>query len=144
MEVWLSKLVGWDHVTGRATVFGPGTAPISWISVADVAAHVMRALDDDRVANVDLPLGGPEALGTNDVVRIFEQVSGRPYRVRRVPRAVLSTMSPLVAMFDEKAASGMAMGAQTSHGDVIDSPLQRELGLPLLTVRDYATAVLRS
>ena len=144
MEVWLSKLLGWDHATGRATVFGPGTGPISWISIPDVAAHVMRALEDDRLANVELPLGGPEALGMNDVVRIFDQVSGRPYRVRRVPRPVLTTLAPIVAMFDEKVASGMSMGAQMSHGDVIDSPLQRELGLPLVTVRDYATAVLRS
>ncbi len=144
MDVWFSKLLGWDHVTGRAMVFGPGTAPISWICIADVAAYVTRALDDQRVANVELPLGGPEALGANEVVRIFEQLSGRPYRVRRVPRPVLAALLPLAAMIDEKAASGMSMGAQTSHGDVIDSPLQRELDLPLTTVRDYATRVLHA
>ena len=144
MDVWLSDLLGWDHVTGRAVVFGPGTAPLSWICIDDVAAHVVRTLDDERVANVELPLGGPEALSPDDVVRIFEQVSGRPYRVRRVPRPVLAALAPVVAMFDEKAASGMAMGAQTSRGDVIDSPLQRELNLPLTTVRDYATRILRA
>ena len=144
MDVWFSNLLGWDHVTGRATVFGPGTAPVSWICIDDVAAHVQCAIEDDRVANVELPLGGPEALGTNDVVRIFEQVSGRPYKVRRVPRAVLAAMAPVVAMVDEKAASGMSMGAQTARGDVIDSPLQRELDLPLTSVRDYATRVLRA
>jgi hypothetical protein len=53
-------------------------------------------------------------------------------------------MSPLVALFNEGAASGMSMGAQTSGGDAIDSPLQRELALPLTTVRDYATRVLRA
>lgn len=144
MDVWFSKLLGWDHVTGRAVVFGAGTAPVSWICIADVAAHVMRVLDDERVANVDLPLGGPEALGTDAVVRIFEQVSGRPYRVLRVPRPVLGALAPVVAMIDEKVASGMSMGAQTSRGDVIDSPLQRELDLPLTTVRDYATRVLHA
>ena len=144
MDVWFSNLLGWDHVSGRAIVFGPGTAPLSWICIDDVAAHVQRIIDDDRVANVDLPLGGPEALGTNDVVRIFEQVSGRPYKVRRVPRPVLAAMAPVVAMLDEKAASGMSMGAQMARGDVIDSPLQRELDLPLTTVRDYATRVLRA
>ena len=144
MDVWFSSLLGWDHVTGRAVVYGSGTAPVSWICVDDVAAHVVRALEDDRVANVDLPLGGPEALGTNDVVRTFEQVSGRPYRVLRVPGAVLAALAPVVAMIDEKAASGMSMGAQTSRGDVIDSPLQRELDLPLTTLRDYATRVLHA
>jgi uncharacterized protein YbjT (DUF2867 family) len=144
MDVWFSNLVGWDHVTGRAMICGPGTAPVSWICIDDVAAHVLRTIDDGRVANVDLPLGGPEALGPVDVVRIFEQVSGRPYKVRRVPRPVLAALAPVVAMIDEKAASGMSMGAQNAHGDVIDSPLQRELDLPLTTVRDYATRVLRA
>ena len=144
MDVWFSNLVGWDHVTGRAMLCGSGTAPVSWICIADVAAHVVRALDDQRVANVELPLGGPEALGAREVVRIFEQVSGRPYRVRQVPRPVLAALAPLVAMMDEKAASGMSMAVQNSRGDVIDSPLQRELGLPLTTVRDYATRVLHS
>jgi NADH dehydrogenase len=144
MDVWFSSLLGWNHVTGRAVIFGPGTAPVSWICVADVAEHVVRAIDDRRVANVALPLGGPEALGPRAVVRIFEEVSGRPYAVRRVPRSVLAALVPVVALFDEQAATGMSFGAQTALGDVIDSPLQRELALPLTTVRDYATRVLRA
>jgi NADH dehydrogenase len=144
MDVWFSKLLGWDHATGRALIFGAGTAPVSWICVADVAEHVVRAIDDERVANVALPLGGPEALGPREVVRIFEQVSGRPYAVRRVPRAVLAALVPVVALLDEQAATGMSFGAQIALGDVIDSPLQRELALPLTSVRDYATRVLRA
>ena len=144
MDVWFSSLLGWDHVTGRAVVVGPGLAPVSWICIDDVAAHVMRILEDERVANVDLPLGGPDAIGASEVVTIFEQVSGHPYRVRRVPRPVLAALAPVVAMIDEKAASGISMGAQTSRGDLIDSPLQRELALPLTSVREYATRVLHA
>src|SRR6476469_7394504 len=55
MDVWFSRLLGWNHVTGRAVIFGPGTAPVSWICVADVAMHVLAAIDDPRVANVELP-----------------------------------------------------------------------------------------
>jgi NADH dehydrogenase len=144
MDVWFSKQLGWDHVTGRAVIFGPGTAPVSWICIADVASHVLAAIDDPRVANVELPLGGPEALGTRQVVTIFEQVSGRPYSKIRVPRSVLRTIAPLAAAFNESVASGMSLGAQTALGDVIDSPLQRELDLPLTSVRDYATRLLRA
>jgi uncharacterized protein YbjT (DUF2867 family) len=144
MDVWFSKLLGWDHVTGRAMIFGPGTAPVSWICVADVALHVRAALDDQRIANVDLPLGGPETLSTRQVVKIFEELSGRPYSVLRVPRAVLRIMAPVAAAIDEAIASGMSLGAQTARGDVIDSPLQRELELPLTSVRDYASRLLRA
>jgi uncharacterized protein YbjT (DUF2867 family) len=142
MEVWLSPLLGWDHVAGRAMVFGPGTAPLSWISIADVAEHVVRCLDDPRCADRDLPLGGPELLSPNEVVALFESISGRPYRVRRVPRPVLTLVAPVMALVHEGVASGMSMGAQTARGDVIDSPLQREMGVPLTPVREYAAAVL--
>jgi len=144
MDVWFSPIMGWDHVRGRAVMFGPGTAPLSWICIADVAHHVVRAIDDERVANVELPLGGPETLTARQVVKIFEQVSGRPYSVRRVPKALLSVLAPIVATFNEQVASGMSFGAQTAGGDVIVSPLQRELDLPLTSVRDYATRVLRA
>jgi NADH dehydrogenase len=142
MEVWLSDLLGWDHVAGRAMVFGPGTAPLSWITIGDVAEYIVRSLDDPRCVNRDLPLGGPEAIPPNDVVKLFESLSGRPYRVRRVPRAVLALVAPVMARFHEGIASGMGMGEQTTRGDVIDSLLQREMGLPLTTVREYAAGVL--
>ena len=51
---------------------------------------------------------------------------------------MLQLLSPVVGLFNEGAASGMSMGAQSAGGDVIDSPLQRELALPLLSVREYA------
>lgn len=143
MEVWLSPLLGFDAMAGRANIFGAGTAPMSWISVADVAEHAVRSLDDARLENRDLILGGPEPLPPNDVVKIFERVGSRPFRVRHIPAPLLALMSPVVALFDEGAASGMSMGAQTSHGDVIDSPLQRELALPLTTVEQYARRVVQ-
>jgi uncharacterized protein YbjT (DUF2867 family) len=142
VEVWLSGLLGWDHVAGRGMVFGPGTEPLAWITIGDVAEHVVRCLDDPRCTNRDLPLGGPELLSANDVVKVFESLSGRPYRIRRVPRAVLSVMAPVMARLDEKVASGMSMGLQSSRGDVIESPLQREMGVPGTSLRDYAARVL--
>jgi uncharacterized protein YbjT (DUF2867 family) len=143
MEVWLGPQLGWDHVAGRAVVFGSGKYPVPWISVGDVAEHAIRALDDPRLANVDLPLGGPQALTPQEVVRIFAQESGRRYTTRHVPRILPSLFTPLVELFHEGFASGMSMGAQTSRGDPIDSPLQRELELSLTTVREYAARVVR-
>jgi uncharacterized protein YbjT (DUF2867 family) len=143
MEVWLGPQLGWDHVAGRAVVFGSGKHPVPWISVGDVAEHAVRALDDPRLANVDLPLGGPQLLTPHEVVRVFAQESGRRYTIRHVPRIFPSLFTPVVELFHEGFASGMSMGAQTSRGDPIDSPLQRELELPLTTVREYAARIVR-
>lgn len=138
MEVWLGKTLGWDIGAGKATIFGAGTAPLSWISVGDVAEYAVQSLDDPRLANRAVPLGGPEDLSPKAVVEIFEQATGRKFSAKHVPRTVLQLMSPVVGLFNEAAASGMSMGAQTTHGDVIDSPLQREVALPLVSVREFA------
>ena len=144
MEVWLSSLLGWDINAGKAMIFGAGIAPLSWISVWDVAEYAVRSLDDPRVANRALPLGGPQAMSPNAVVELFEQVSGRKFSAKHVPPTVLRMLSPVMALFNEGAASGMSMGAQSAGGDVIDSPLQRELALPLTTLHDYAARVVRA
>ena len=142
MEVWLSELLGWDHAQARAMIFGDGRQPMSWISATDVAAHVVRSVDDVRLDNRVLALGGPAPITPNDVVTIFERASKRGYTVKRVPRAVLTVLGPVVARFNEGAGSGMLMGAQSAAtGDVIDSELQRAIGLPLMTVEEYARKI---
>ena len=82
MEVWLGPQLGWNHTVGRAIIFGSGKHPMPLISVSDVAEHAVRALDDPRLANVDLPLGGPQMLTPKEVVGIFAQESGRRYSKR--------------------------------------------------------------
>ena len=144
MEIWLSSQLGWDHTAGRALMFGAGDGLLSWISMADVAEHAVRSLEDQRLQNQDLPLGGPEALSPNQVLKIFEQASGRRYTAKHVPRPLLTLLSPAVGLFNEQIASGMSMGAQAALGDVIDSPLQRALALPLTSVSQYAAHVVRT
>ena len=135
--------LGWNHEAGRALVFGSGKHAMPFISIADVAEHAVRALDDPRLADVDLPLGGPQMLTPKEVVRIFAQESGHRYSTRHVPRLFPTLLAPVVELFHEGIASGMSMGAQAALGDPIDSPLQRELNLPLTTVREYAARILR-
>jgi NADH dehydrogenase len=142
MEVWLSSLLGWDHAAGRAMIFGDGTQPMSWISAADVAQYVVQSVEDARLENRELAVGGPAAISPNDVVSIFERASHRAYKVKRVPRPLLTLLGPIVARFNEGAGSGMLMGAQSAaSGDVIDSTLQKSIGLPLATVEEYARRV---
>ena len=142
MEIWLGAPLGWDVAAGRAMVFGAGTAPMRWISLQDVAEHAVRALDDTRLANRELPLGGPEGIAPNDVVRLFEKRAGRRFRTTRVPRPFLKLVSPIASLFNEQVGSGMGMGAQSAMGDMFETPLQSELGLPLVTLSEYVDRVL--
>lgn len=137
MEVWLSSMLGWDYAAGHATIFGDGSAPIAYVSLCDVAELAVRSLEDPRLENRDVPVGGPQELAPNEVLRIFERVAGKPFRVKRVPRPMLLALSPVVSLFSEMIGSGMGLGAQAANGDHIDSPVQRGLALPLTTVEAY-------
>lgn len=142
MDIWLSNLLGWDFAKAQAMIFGSGAGRISYISVNDVARYAVLATHDSRLWNREIPLGGPADLSPNEVVKIFEEVSRRKYRVKKAPAPLLAMLSPVVSMLDDRKGSGMALGAECSKGDCISSPLQNELGLKLTSVRDYAERVI--
>jgi uncharacterized protein YbjT (DUF2867 family) len=138
MEIWLGPALGWDLAGGKASIFGRGDAPVAWVSVRDVARYAVAALTDSRLANRELPIGGPEAVPPNDVVRIFESRLGRSFAVKHVPRAVLRTLGPVVSLFNEGIGSGMLLGACAAGGDVIDTRQQREIRAPAISLDEYA------
>jgi uncharacterized protein YbjT (DUF2867 family) len=89
MEVWLSPMVGFDYIHGTARIYGTGLKPISWVSYRDVAefciAPILRSVAERSVVAV----GGPEALTPLEVLKIFEEESGRRFEVETIPEANL-------------------------------------------------------
>lgn len=140
MEAWLGPALGFDYPNARATIYGDGTRPISWISLGDVAEYAVRSLDDAAAENATLELGGPEALSPREVVRIFEEVSGRPFEVQHVPEEALRAQSAAATDPLQKAFAGLML----SYAAGCEIPPNRDLGgsFPLRTVREYAAASL--
>ncbi len=90
MEVWLSPAVGFDAANAKATIYGTGEEPISWISFQDVAKFAAASLDNPAARNAVLELGGPQALTPKQVVGIFERASGKSFEVQYVPADALA------------------------------------------------------
>jgi uncharacterized protein YbjT (DUF2867 family) len=59
MEVWLSPAVGFDAANATANLYGDGQAPISWISLQDVAQFAVESLDNPAARYATLELGAP-------------------------------------------------------------------------------------
>jgi NADH dehydrogenase len=139
MDVWLSPLMGWNLVSGRARLLGKGDTRTSFIHAGDVAAFAVLAAVRRSLANRELRLGGPEALSGREVVAICQEVTGRPFTVQHVPRVVLGAASLLLRPVDTRTSSLLAMGASTAkHDDVIDmAPLLAEFPVELTSVRRY-------
>ncbi len=141
MEVWLSPAVGFDAAAGTAVIFGAGEDPISWISILDVAEFTVRSLDSTYARNATLELGGPEALSPNEVVRIFERRTGRPFTVTHVPVEALA--ADQAAAPHDMGRSFAGLQQRYAAGDAIDmTRVLEEIPIPLVSVDDYAARVL--
>lgn len=120
MEVHAGPVAGWDFAAGRARIMGGGRAPMSYISVQDVAAIAVDAVTNPAAARRTMHLVGPEPLSALDAVRIAERVTGRPFSVQRAPTRVLKVLAALVRPFNRTAASIMRMGIAGDLGDTAD------------------------
>jgi uncharacterized protein YbjT (DUF2867 family) len=141
MEVWLGPHLGFDAANGKARVFGTGDAKISWVSYHDVAALAVAAAESSDAANRVIEVGGPEALTHNEVIRIFEEKSGRKFDVERVPEEALRGMKAAAKSPVEETFAGLMLFV--AGGDAIDmrQTLQR-YPRRMTTVREYADRVL--
>ena len=141
MEVWLSPFLGFDARAGTARVLGSGDEPISWISQDDVAAIAVACVDNPKARDTVLELGGPEAVSWNEVVRIFEEASGRTFQVERVPAEALRQQYEGAEDPMQKTFAGMMYNV-AARGDAIDvRPALERVPARLTSVREYARRV---
>jgi uncharacterized protein YbjT (DUF2867 family) len=141
MEVWLGPHLGFDAANGRVRVLGTGDQKISWVSYKDVAAFAIAAAESDDARNRTIAVGGPEALSPNEVIRIFEERSGHPFEVERVPEEALRAMKAgATNPVDETFAGLMLLVAGGDEIDMRDT--LRRYPIRMTTVREYAEGVL--
>ena len=142
MDVWFSPLCGFDRAARRATLFGAGTAPVSWIAAADVAAIAARSALGEGPRDGIVELGGPEALSQQDVAAVFAEVDGAPWHTETLPLPELERMhrngeSDLVRSLG-------ALMLEAHLGSTTDPASWRAaFPGPATTVREYAAAQAR-
>ena len=136
-EVWLGPAVGFDYAAAKATIYGGGRKPISWISVADVARFAAASVDNPAATDATLELGGPDALSPLQVVELFEQAGGRKFAVTHVPEDALEAQ--LTAAPDDLQRSFTALMLCYAAGDAIPmGDTLRRFPVQLTSVATYA------
>jgi uncharacterized protein YbjT (DUF2867 family) len=85
MEVMINGVVGMPAKMGHpVTIVGGGHRKHSFISVSDVAAFILAAIDNPAAINQRLVLGGPQALSFRDAVAIYERLLGHQIQINSV------------------------------------------------------------
>lgn len=140
-EVWLSPALGFDYVNDKAQLLGAGRGKMHWISVQDVARFAVSALTHPRAWNTVLELGSEEALSQLDVVRLFEQRSGRTWKLEPIPEQELRARFEAATDPIQRSFAGLMLN--TVFGSPVDpGPAMDILELRPSRLSDYVERVL--
>jgi len=143
MEIHAGAPLGWDFAAGRARIMGSGRAPMSYISLNDVAQFAALAIDDAKAANRDLHITGPEPLTAADAVRIAERVTGRSFTVQRVPARLLKILSILLRPVAPIPSSLMALAVGLDRGEILDmTRVLQDFPVRLTTFEEYVRSMI--
>jgi uncharacterized protein YbjT (DUF2867 family) len=138
MEIHAGAATGWDFQGGRARLMGSGRVPISYISIADVAAFAVAAIENPAASRRELHIAGPEPLTGLDAVAVAERVTGRRFKVQRVPLAALRVLRWALRPIQPTFSALLAMGIALELGErVAMEPLLREFGVRPTTFEEY-------
>jgi NADH dehydrogenase len=142
-ETWAQLIERTAGTSHRPVVFGRGDNPITWVSVADVASLVERAVLDETLRGRVLEICGPEPVtltGLAEMVMAHHGWAGTP---RHVPRLALHVMADTVGLFKPAMAlQARAALAMDELPTTSDTKLREEFpDLPRTPVSEVVSAL---
>jgi uncharacterized protein YbjT (DUF2867 family) len=139
-EIHLGPLARFDIANGKVSVIGRGDSKRRWIATEDVAALVAAlAVEPDPPAMLEV--GGPEAIGKNDLITLAESATGRRFKRQHMPRPVARLAIRLLRGRKDALASAFGAGLLQDLVEASwdDTPL-RERGIVPTSASDFVRA----
>jgi len=139
METWCTRLETQMMNGHEVTIFGDGKNPINFISAEDVARFIVFALEDPRLCNQTLTIGGPQNMAFNEVVATYERLLSKKVRKKHISAFRMKLMSILYAPFDEIQSRVMAMRQElaTSNWRVDMTETVKHYPINLTTLEEW-------
>ncbi len=139
MEAWLGPALGFDPAPATARIYGPGNAPVSYISAPDVVAFAVAAAVSQGSGHQILEMGGPQALSQRDAVALFERTLEKKFKLDFIPLAALEEQH---RSSDPLAKTFAALSIAYAKGDLIPDAVvtARRFGVELHSVATYAAS----
>ncbi|MEO7000330.1 MAG: SDR family oxidoreductase [Ktedonobacterales bacterium] len=128
MELW-AMIIGEPMLKqGKAMIFGRGVNPINFVAAGDVAGFATLAFETPQARNRIIEIGGPANLTFEQVVAIFERVTGRTVGKQHIPlpamRALRLLMRPINPAFSRQISTGILMDTQDMTFDPAETLTQ--------------------
>jgi NADH dehydrogenase len=124
---------------------GRGDNPVNCITIDDVARYVVLALQEPRLRNRTLAIGGPENVTLTEFLRRIEAAAGRPVPTKRIPLPVARAVAALAAPVKPVLARMIRLGvlAATTDQRFDMAPAAAEFGLPVTPLQEAIESALR-
>lgn len=126
-DLWIELLAATAARSHRPLVFGRGDNPTGWVAVRDVAALVVRSVEEKTLRGATLTLSGPERLALHELARRVMDANGWEGSPRHVPPAALRVLSLLPGRAGRQAEAALAMDGTPA---VVDDARSAVPGLP--------------
>jgi uncharacterized protein YbjT (DUF2867 family) len=127
LELWIELLDQTAARSGRPLVFGRGENPINFVSAADVAALVERAVIAPTTRGKTLEIGGPHDLTFNRLAQAVQSAAGRTKPPRHIPqpmlRVIADTIGRVKPQIGRQARAALAMDREDLTFDT--TPIHR-------------------
>lgn len=100
MESHAHELIGKPIIeSGKVILFGRGQQPRNFVAADDVARVAMVALNDKSMWGQTISMGGPGNYTNMDIVRIYEEYTGKKAKVIHLPLSFPRTLSHIMRPF---------------------------------------------
>jgi NADH dehydrogenase len=132
MEVWIGAVVGIPLQAGQpVTLVGKGDHRHAFVSVGDVVAYAVTAVDHSTARNKAIRIAGPASYTWTEIVETIGQVLGQPLPINYVP---VGETVPLIP----EAMSPMLSGFETFESAIDMSETSEIYGIPPTPLSDFA------
>jgi nucleoside-diphosphate-sugar epimerase len=125
------------------TIFGDGKNSINFISVEDVAKYIVLALEDPRMRNQTMTIGGPQNLTFKEIAAVYERLGGKQVNKHYVPAWKVYLLSRLYSIANKPMAHIMALRhfVVTTNWRVDMSDMMMFYPLQLASLEDMAQTI---
>lgn len=106
-------------------VIGKGDRKNAFVSIENVADFCIASMDNPKAINRIIEIGGPEGLSPLDIKKIFEQLYGKPLKIKSTPPFVIRLMSKILPLFNPAAGNIMALNYAVANNDAIPKDMQK-------------------
>ena len=114
---------------------------IAYMNTQDMAKIIVAAIKNPKTYRLSLPLVGPKALDSTEVISICEKYSNKKAKVFRVSPFVISITQRLVSFFQDSlnVAERLAFAEVTSSGEPLDADMNKTYEIMELKKEDMTS-----